>query len=86
VDKTKESVDIFVVLEILLPTALDFASLAQNFRLNYAVEDFVCLEITIQYMLNVTPLQRIGIILRNKCQSETASQSEEMKYLVHERL
>lgn len=83
-DKTKESVDIFVVLEILLPTALDFASLAQNFRLNYAVEDFVCLEITIQYMLNVTPLQRIGIILRNK--SKTASQSEEMKYLVHERL
>lgn len=43
VNKAEEGIDILIVPEILHATALEFAGFAQNFCLNYAVEDFVVL-------------------------------------------
>jgi hypothetical protein len=53
VNKAEEIIDIFVMFEVLVPQALDFASLAQDFCLYDPVEDFVVLEITVQYMENI---------------------------------
>lgn len=53
VNKAEEIVDIFVMFEVLVPRALNLPSLAQDFCLYDPVEDFVVLQIAVQYTENI---------------------------------